>query len=160
MLRMSKLTDYGTLILAHLSGTGDELQTAADIAGRTGLGVPTASKLLKILGKAGLVTSVRGSHGGYQLARSADQISAAEVIDALEGPVAITVCSNGVGNCEIESLCLVGSAWQRINVAIRRALKDVSLAQLTVTTGTDYPPIDLTSAVRPEEQHLGKDGSH
>lgn len=160
MLRMSKLTDYGTLILAHLSGADGDLHTAADIAARTGIGVPTASKLLKILGKAGLVTSVRGSQGGYQLARPADEISAAEVIDALEGPVSITVCSSGAGNCEIESLCLVGSAWQRINVAIRRALKDVSLTQLAGAPGTDYPLIDLTSAVVPEEQHLGKDGSH
>jgi FeS assembly SUF system regulator len=157
---MSKLTDYGTLILAHLSGADGDLHTAADIAARTGLGVPTASKLLKILGKAGLVTSVRGSQGGYQLARPADEISAAEVIDALEGPVSITVCSSRAGKCEIESLSLVGSAWQRINVAIRRALKDVSLAQLTGAPGTDYPLIDLTSAVVPEEQHLGKDGSH
>jgi len=160
MLRMSKLTDYGTLILAHLSGADGDLHTAADIAARTGLGVPTASKLLKILGKAGLVTSVRGSQGGYQLARPAAEISAAEVIDALEGPVSITVCSSGAGNCEIESLCLVGSAWQRINVAIRRALKDVSLAQLTGAPGTNYPLIDLTRAVVPEERHLGKDGSH
>ena len=128
MLRISRLTDYATVILANLAG-GD-LASAADIAERTRIGLPTVSKLLKELQHAGLVRSVRGAHGGYQLARPAAAINAAEIIDAVEGPVALTECAGGAGNCDIESTCLVGHGWQRISRAIRRALVDVSLDQL------------------------------
>ena len=147
MLRMSKLTDYATVILAHLSRSEDELHTAADVAARTGIALPTASKLLKQLARAGLVTSVRGAQGGYQLGRPAEDISAADVIDALEGPVAITACSSAEVQCELESVCRVSSAWQRINSAIRLALKDVSLAQLTGAPGTSRPRFELSRAV-------------
>ena len=88
------------------------------------------SKLLKELQHAGLVRSVRGAHGGYQLARPAAEISAADIIDAVEGPVALTECSGGAGICDIEATCLVGHGWQRISRAIRRALADVSLETL------------------------------
>ena len=130
MLRISRLTDYGTVILAELAGSRTGLTSAADVAAATGLGLPTVSKLLKILAKSGLVTSVRGSHGGYRLAREARDINAAEVIDALEGPVSITECSVQGSHCDLESICGVGNAWQRINVAIRRALSEITLSDL------------------------------
>ena len=88
MLRISKLTDYGTVVLAYLAGNPASVASAAEVAAATGLGLPTVSKLLKALGRAGLVTSTRGAQGGYQLAREAANISAADVIDALEGPSA------------------------------------------------------------------------
>jgi len=93
VLRISKLTDYGTVVLAQLAAGQSGIKSAADLATATGLGLPTVSKLLKSLAKAGLVISTRGSHGGYQLARAPGEISAANVIDALEGPVSITECS-------------------------------------------------------------------
>jgi FeS assembly SUF system regulator len=127
---MSKLTDYGTVVLAHLADVDHKFASAAEVAGSTGVALPTVSKLLKALAKAGLVTSTRGSHGGYRLSRGAADISAAEIIDALEGPVSITECSSSHSLCDFESICTVGAAWQRINVAIRRALTDVSLADL------------------------------
>ncbi|MGH8196125.1 MAG: SUF system Fe-S cluster assembly regulator [Woeseiaceae bacterium] len=130
MLRISKLTDYGTVVLAELAGGRSGFVSAAEVAAATGLAVPTVSKLLKTLAKAGLVTSTRGSHGGYRLARDAAQISAADVIDALEGPVSITECSSHDSHCDIAAICNVGSAWQRINVAIRRALDEISLSDL------------------------------
>ena len=130
MLRISKLTDYGTVVLAHLAGEHDGVCSAADVAQATGIAVPTVSKLLKSLARAGLVTSTRGANGGYRLARAAEDISAASVIDALEGPVSITECSATDSQCDYESVCNVGNAWQRINVAIRRALEDVSLVDL------------------------------
>ena len=105
--------------------------TLAEVAEATGIGVPTVSKLLKSLARAGLVTSTRGANGGYQLSRPAHEISAAAVIDALEGPVSITECSATDSHCDYESVCNVGNAWQRINVAIRRALEDVNLLDLT-----------------------------
>ncbi len=130
MLRISKLTDYGTVLLAHLAEQDQTVCSAADAADATGIALPTASKLLKSLARAGLVTSTRGANGGYQLARSPNDISAADVIDALEGPVSRTECSSGDSHCEHEDVCSVGNAWQRINVAIRRALDDVSLNDL------------------------------
>jgi FeS assembly SUF system regulator len=130
MLRISRLTDYATVILGVLAAAPERMHTAAAIAARTRIGAPTASKLLKQLHRAQLVTSSRGLHGGYQLARPAHEISAAAILDALEGPLALTDCAAGHGHCGIEETCRVGSGWQRLNLAIRRSLADVNLAQL------------------------------
>ena len=130
MLRISKLTDYGTVLLAHLAANPAGVCSAADVAAATGLALPTVSKLLKSLAKSGLVTSTRGANGGYELSRSPAAISAADIIDALEGPVSITECSSTDSLCEHEGVCSVGGAWQRINVAIRRALDDITLSDL------------------------------
>jgi FeS assembly SUF system regulator len=138
MLRISRLTDYATVILANLAS--GSLASAAEIAERTRIGLPTVSKLLKELQHAGLVRSVRGAHGGYQLARAAAAINAAEIIDAVEGPVALTECANGAGQCGIEATCLVGHGWQRISRAIRRALLEVSLEELVRRDGPIKAP--------------------
>ncbi len=130
MLRISKLTDYGTVLLAHLAAHEARVCSAAEVAEATGIAPPTVSKLLKSLARSGLVVSTRGANGGYQLARGPGEISAADIIDALEGPVSITECSAGDSLCEHEDVCSVGGAWQRINVAIRRALGDVKLSDL------------------------------
>ncbi len=133
MLRISKLTDYGTFVLAHLALSDEDCVSAADVAAATGLSLPTVSKLLKSLARAELVSSTRGAHGGYRLARQAEAISAADVIDALEGPVSITQCSSDDSPCEHEDHCSVGGSWQQINVAIRRALDEVTLVDLLRT---------------------------
>jgi FeS assembly SUF system regulator len=130
MLRMSKLTDYGTMVLAQLAASEVGWTTAGQVADATHLGPPTVSKLLKALVHAGLVVSSRGVQGGYALARPAAAISAAEILDALEGPVAITECSSSHSLCDLESYCRVGTAWQRINSSIRKALDGISLADL------------------------------
>jgi FeS assembly SUF system regulator len=145
MLRISRLTDYATVLLAALAEEPQRVQTAASLAEHTHIAAPTVSKLLKQLQRAGLVISTRGLHGGYQLARPATQISAAAILDALEGPVALTDCSVGHGQCEIEETCRVGKVWQRLNLAIRRALYDVSLAQLA---GLDAAPARLPTLER------------
>lgn len=130
MLRISRLTDYATVILAALAEAPERVQTSACLAEQTKLALPTVSKLLKQLQRAGLVASTRGLRGGYQLARPATEISAADILDALEGPFAITDCASGHGQCELEKSCRVGNAWQRLNITIRRSLREVSLAQL------------------------------
>ena len=130
MLRISRLTDYGTVVLAHLAGDPQSVCSAADVAAATGIGPPTVSKLLKSLARADLVSSTRGANGGYQLARDPSDISAADVIDALEGPVSITECSAADSHCDYETVCSVGRSWRRINIAIRNALEDVSLIDL------------------------------
>ena len=138
MLRISKLTDYGTVVLAHLAANPATVCSAADVAAATGIAPPTVSKLFKSLARAGLVTSTRGANGGYRLSRGPQDISAADIIDALDGPVSITECSASDSLCEHEGVCSVGNSWQRINVAIRRALEDVKLSDL-LRTNTPVP---------------------
>jgi FeS assembly SUF system regulator len=142
MLRIGKLTDYATLILATLATDRSRPQNAASLANRTHIAAPTVSKLLKQLHRAGLVNSTRGTHGGYQLARDPAAISAATILDALEGPLALTECSAGNGHCGIEHTCSVGRGWQRLNLAIRRSLSEISLAQLAGLDAIVQVPIE------------------
>ena len=129
MLRLSKLTDYATVLLCRMAVLKG-LHTAVELATATGVAEPTVRKLMKNLVQAGLVTSVRGASGGYELAGTPTDISAAQIIDAIEGPVAITECSGDHSACDIQSHCAVGSKWQRISERIHGALSDVTLAQL------------------------------
>ncbi|HET7201980.1 MAG TPA: SUF system Fe-S cluster assembly regulator [Steroidobacteraceae bacterium] len=149
MLRISKLTDYGTVVLACLAASPAQRLTATEVAERTRLGLPTVSKLLKSFHRAGLLTSARGARGGYQLARPAAAISAAAIIDAIEGPVAITECSGAHSTCAHEVSCSTGNAWQRINGAIRRSLDEISLAQLSGQEAVAVWRPHLTQAVNP-----------
>jgi FeS assembly SUF system regulator len=130
MLRISKLTDYATVILARLAAEPDRRFTATQIAAETHLASPTVSKLLKQLHRQGLVMSTRGAAGGYVLARPAAEITAAQIVDALEGPVALTECAGVTSHCGIERICRVGQSWQRVNLAIRRSLQEITLLEL------------------------------
>jgi FeS assembly SUF system regulator len=130
MLRISKLTDYATVILARLAAEPQRRFTAAQIALETHLAGPTVSKLLKQLHRQGLVLSTRGSAGGYLLARPPEEVTAAQILDALEGPVALTECASSASHCGIERTCRVGHAWQRVNLAIRRSLQEITLLEL------------------------------
>lgn len=155
MLRISKLTDYGTLVLVQLAdGPQDRPCPASELASGTGLALTTVQKVLKTLAKADLVTSVRGAEGGYLLARPARDITAAEILDALEGPLAITECSHDDSHCELESSCQVGGAWQRISRAIRGALDEIRLADL------HNPPAEfpLRYTILSESGHAGRAG--
>lgn len=148
MLRISKLTDYATVILADLCNAPRQLHTAVEVAAKTRLALPTVSKLLKELQRAGLVTSTRGAHGGYRLTRPPETITAAAILDALEGPLAITECSGKDSHCGIEHVCRVGRSWQRISAAIRRSLSEITLAQLAGIESTSMPLPDLGAELR------------
>ncbi len=143
MLRISKLTDYATGILARLAAEPARRFTAGQLATDTHLAVPTVSKLLKQLHRKGLVLSTRGPAGGYLLARPAAQITAAQILDALEGPVALTECAQSESQCGIERSCLVARPWQRINLAVRRSLQEVTLLELAglAAAGTRPSPL-------------------
>ena len=145
MLRMGKMTDYATVVLASLAQQPSIARAAAELAERTRLSRPTVSKVLKGLQRAGMVISSRGAQGGYRLARPPDQITAAQILDVFEGPIAITECSGAASQCGIERLCRVGGAWQRVNAAIRRALEDVTLHQLAGLDQTGVRIADLAS---------------
>ena len=148
MLRMGKLTDYATVVLASLAQEPARHRCAAELAQRTRLKRPTVSKVLKGLQRAGMVVSSRGAQGGYRLARGPGQITAAQILDVFEGPIAITECSGAASQCGIERLCRVGNAWQRVNGAIRRALEDVTLCQLAGLDSTNLRVADLATEIR------------
>jgi FeS assembly SUF system regulator len=143
MLRISKLTDYATVILARLAAEPARRFTAGQLANETHLAVPTVSKLLKQLHRRGLVNSTRGLHGGYLLSRPPIEINAAQILDALEGPVALTECASRESHCSIETSCLVGRAWQRVNLAIRRSLQEITLLELAGLSGGGTHPSAL-----------------
>lgn len=131
MLRISKITDYGTLVMTRIATRPERHFSAAELAEGLGLGLPTVSKVLKTLARHGLVNSLRGAHGGYNLARPASAITMAEIIDALEEqPFGLTECSASTGVCERESDCRIRVNWLHINTVVRRALEDVSLADM------------------------------
>jgi FeS assembly SUF system regulator len=135
MLRVSKLTDYATVVMTVLAGVAaargaEAVISAQDLAERAHLELPTVSKLLKQLAHANLVVSFRGVNGGYRLARPAERITIAEVVTAMEGPIGMTECSAQAGLCGHEPHCGVRVNWQRINQAIAQALAGVSLADM------------------------------
>lgn len=140
MLRISKLTDYGIVLLTHFAqlppgGT----QNAREMAEATQLPFPAVGKVLKTLGQAGLLASHRGAKGGYSLARPPAEISVASIIEALEGPIALMECSAGPGHCDQERTCRVRAPWQRINSAIQATLLDVTLASLAAPPTRPIP---------------------
>ena len=130
MLRLSKLTDYGTAILSFMARNPEQSYSAAEVAQTVGVGVSTASNILKMVARKDLVQSIRGTHGGYRLARAPDEISLAEVVEAMEGPIGITECGRRAGLCAREDGCRVRGNWQRLGLAIRRTLDGVSLADM------------------------------
>lgn len=130
MLRISKLTDYATVLLAALAHRRDECVPASRLAELTRLEPPTVAKVLKTLARSGLVTSIRGVNGGYKLAESPENISVAGIVSAMEGPIALTECGLEPGLCSHESDCSLRGNWQKIGQAVEGALAGLSLADL------------------------------
>ncbi|MBL8644874.1 MAG: SUF system Fe-S cluster assembly regulator [Rhodospirillaceae bacterium] len=130
MFKVNKLTDYAMVVLIDVARS-DIRRSAHQIAARTGLPLPTVAKLMKSLGKAGLVASHRGAAGGYALSRPQSQITVADVIQAVEGPIALTACADTSDqHCGMERTCLVQGKWNRVNKAVRAALTEVTLAEM------------------------------
>ena len=133
MLRLNRLTDYGVVVLTQMTRNPDDLRTAPQIARDTGVPLPTVAKLLNALAHERLITSHRGAAGGYTLNRPADAISVAEIVQALEGPIALTACVDGAsGGCDVESLCPMRGNWDKVNKAIYGTLSQVTLADMAV----------------------------
>jgi FeS assembly SUF system regulator len=144
MLRISKLTDYAILVMVELTRDG-EMLSAHTLAERVGVEVPTASKVLKLLAGSGLLDSYRGASGGYKVNRPAEEISVAEVIAAIEGPVAMTECSEEEGLCSQEANCELRGNWQRISLAVNEALMSVSLAEMSAPMKQIPGPLHITT---------------
>lgn len=130
MLRVTKLTDYASVVLTVLAADPTAVLSAAALAERAGLEVPTVAKVLKPLAQAGLVQAFRGVNGGYRLALAPNAITLVEIVEAIEGPLAMTDCSVHDGHCGIEHSCGARANWRRINDVVADALRNVSLADM------------------------------
>ena len=139
MLRVTRLTDYATVVLTVLAAQPGAVHSAAELAERAGLEAPTVAKLLKPLAQAGLVAGIRGASGGYRLARGAEAISLIEIVEAMEGPLGMTECSVHAGACGIEDSCGVRANWRRINDVVADALRGVTLAQMLLPPPVHRP---------------------
>jgi FeS assembly SUF system regulator len=130
VIRLTKLTEYAVVVMTQMATSGP-VHTAAALADRTGLPAPTVAKLLKLAARGGLIVSQRGAAGGYSLARPPADISVAAIVQAIDGPIALTECVDGSDSiCGVETLCPIRGGWDRLNRAVRRALEDVSLADM------------------------------
>lgn len=144
MFRVSRLTDYATLVMTCIATHPGDVLSTAQIAEEAHLELPTVSKLLKSLGHAGLVDSFRGVNGGYRLARPAQKISLADIVEAIEGPLGMTECTLSEGQCEREAQCGVRGSWQRINHVLDNALRAMSLADMLHPAPTAVATVALT----------------
>ena len=145
MLKLNRLTDYAVVVLGQLARNRGKVETATEIAMLTGIPLPTVSKILKILSSAFIVTSHRGAGGGYLLERRADDVRVAEIIEAFEGPIALTACvDSAVDNCSIEALCPMKGNWNTVNEAIRTTLFSLTLADMITVTPLEKSEKRLT----------------
>lgn len=156
MIRLNRLTDYAIVVLSQMGRDQAAVRTAPQLAHETGVPLPTVAKLLKTLAVDGVIVSHRGAAGGYTLSRAPEQITVAEIIASLEGPIALTACVEGSGNhCDVESLCPMRGNWDKINRAIRTALEGLTLADMALPTfplplsatqaSATWHPVDVTS---------------
>ncbi len=141
MIKLSRLADYGVVLMTRMTEDTDGVHNTLDMSVATGLPTPTVSKVLATLARNGLLVSVRGAKGGYRLGRTPRGISVADIIIAIDGPIALTQCIEHSGDCEVESLCPSRSGWHLINSTVREALEQVSLADLEAKM-VMFPPLD------------------
>jgi FeS assembly SUF system regulator len=130
MLRVSKMADYGTVIMTAIARDPDHVHSATSLAATTGVAAPTVCKLLKMLSHGGLVVSLRGANGGYLLPRPPERITLADVIAAVDGPLGMTECSTAPGLCLQEAECAIRANWQKISMVIYDALRQITLADM------------------------------
>ncbi len=130
MLRISKLADYATMVMAFCAREPENSHTAKEIALATRLQLPTVSKLLKILARHQLLLSQRGVQGGYQLAKEPYAITMAEVVAAVDGPIALTECNHHASVCGLAKCCTTKKSWQTINQVVSQTLSNITLADI------------------------------
>ena len=164
MFRLSKITDYGIVILAEmaqrsLAARSEDASAVApslnarELASHVDLPLPVVSKVLKALTRANILESQRGTKGGYSLAREPEELSVAEMIAALDGPLALTQCSQGPSVCDLEATCSIKNPWQVINHVVQNSLASITLADLTspVFSGQLAPLAELAGLGRPDD---------
>ncbi len=155
MIRITKLTDYGMVLLTYVAKHPEgRIHNVPDLAAEAHLPLPTVSKVLKILARAGLLASHRGMKGGYQLARKPEEITLADIVVALDGPIAITECSSDpLDACDLSRTCPARSNLQRINQAVLMTLQNITLAQMTRPLAQDLVFMERRPA-RPDKAEV------
>lgn len=145
------MADYGVVAMTHIARRADDMHTASSVAQATGVPLPSATKLLKLLARHGILSSQRGAKGGYTLRGSPSEVSVAELIVAIDGPIALADCLEGpAGHCGLESFCSIRSPWKKVSDAIRVALEEVSLAEMIGATAYVPPTGEAPRPQRPE----------
>lgn len=140
MFKISKLTDYAVVILSRMAEVPDDLISAAQVSELTRLPEPTVAKLLKLLAGGDILISVRGAQGGYKLAAPAAEISMADIVVAIDGPVSLTACVEGSNeSCDFAPCCPVNGRWTKVNTAVKSALENITLADMMPAQSGAYP---------------------
>lgn len=131
MIRLTNLADYAVILMCEMSHADSRL-SAQDLASSTGIPVPTVSKILNLLSRGGLLQSHRGLKGGFALSKESDEISVADIIEVIDGPIALTSCSESSKSCDcgFDDVCSLRPRWQLISGAVRGALENVSLKEI------------------------------
>ena len=156
MIRLNKMTDYAVVMLSHLAVDVDRVVTATELARGSVLPLPSVSKLMKQLSRAGILTSQRGASGGYRLGRAPKDISIADIVTILEGPIALTSCIEGADtSCDAIPQCSLNGHWNQVNHAIQVALDSVSLADL-INADHAQAPKKLNSKIKSQNYHTDK----
>lgn len=149
MLRLNRMTDYAIVILGQMAQDVGRVRTAAALSEATGVPLPTVSKLLKTMASTALVTAHRGAKGGYSLDRPAAAVTVTDIVQTLEGPIALTACVDGAEeSCEVERSCPMSGNWNRVNTAIRAALDAVTLADM-LNPDEMFPVRPVSKTVHP-----------
>lgn len=138
MLKLSKLADYAFVILSQMTSKPENNWSASALASETTLPLPTVAKLMKLLARGKIVEAQRGATGGYRLSNTPTQISIAQIIEAVDGPITLTECAGQATgkdkcDCAVGGKCPVRENWQKVNTAIRSSLESVTLFDLSVT---------------------------
>ena len=160
MFKLNRMTDYAIVVLGALAHRQGEILATAQLAELTGLNQPTVAKVAKTLMAADLLETQRGVHGGYRLAQPAAAISLVQIVEAMEGPIAVNDCVDGAqAPCAVSNCCFVSRNWNRVNLAVRNALSDVSLEDLIdpaqLFTPTGHPPAaDRPASTVPQNEFL------
>ena len=160
MFKLNRMTDYAIVVLGALAHRQGEILATAQLAELTGLNQPTVAKVAKTLMAADLLETQRGMHGGYRLANPAAATSLVQIVEAMEGPIAVNDCVDGAqAPCVVSNCCFMSRNWNRVNLAVRNALSDVSLedlidpAQLFTPTG-HQPAADRQASCVPQNEIL------
>ena len=167
MLSMTRKSDYALVAMAYLANEGPSRVCARAIAQRLGLPVPALMNVLNQLGHAGLVSSTRGPNGGYGLAKPPGEISLASLIEAVEGPVRLTLCCSDTGEthhrCQRESGCAIKEPVRKVHTILRQFLDQVTLDQIAFNQVSDHLGADLMNGVAGQQAvgsagDVGQDG--
>jgi FeS assembly SUF system regulator len=156
MVKLNRLTDYAVVVMVHLARS-DAVMAAGQLARETGLPQPTVAKLLGLLAKSGLLAAHRGASGGYTLSRNPAVISAAEIVETVEGPITLAACVSGADQeCDLEASCVMRGHWDTVNAAISKALGGVSLEEMAKP---NFPFLDPPSGPEADREVIqGGDG--